>query len=202
MEDKTVGADFQKWTILPNLSTLTGRWESRWESWRWPYFYHTLYGRVSPKKASTQKFCNGNWGNASKNFFFKGYLLYCILFFSILSLIIVDHCVSLSSLGEEVWEGGAWKSVPAFLHDRDGGLVARIQEGCHFQSSHCHPLPGELSHQYLLQNPTKRGLLWPCCTTSPPTSSGSSWRFSSFRCSSWSPSSMSIGATAGNAIRR
>ena len=40
-----------------------------------------------------------------KHSFFKGYLLYCILFFSILSLIIVDHCVSLSSLGEEVWEG-------------------------------------------------------------------------------------------------
>ena len=44
---------------------------------------------------------------------------------------------------------------------------------------------------------TIRALPWPCYTTSPPPSSGSCWPSSSSRCSSWSPSSTSTGATAG-----
>ena len=51
------------------------------------------------------------------------------------------------------------------------------------------------SHQLI--NITIRALPWPCYITSPRPSSGSCWPSSSSRCSSWSPSSTSTGATAG-----
>ena len=38
----------------------------------------------------------------------------------------ISSLTTLPYLGEEVWEGGPRNSVPAFLHDCDGSLVAGI----------------------------------------------------------------------------